>query len=84
MVVGGSGYFFGPWLGAAVGVLLPEWLRFAQAWYLFIFGGAVVALMLWLPDGLLSIPDRLKARRQAREASAQRAAAAANVKDPHA
>ncbi|MEY4654512.1 MAG: hypothetical protein RI884_3093 [Pseudomonadota bacterium] len=80
VVVGGSGYFFGPLLGAAVGVLLPEWLRFAQAWYLFIFGGAVVALMLWLPDGLLSIPDRLKARRQAREASAQRAAAAANVK----
>ncbi|MEY2618417.1 MAG: hypothetical protein RL522_1419 [Pseudomonadota bacterium] len=80
VVVGGSGYFFGPWLGAAVGVLLPEWLRFAQAWYLFVFGAAVVALMLWLPDGLLSIPDRLRARRQAREASAQRAAAAANVK----
>ncbi len=80
VVVGGSGYFFGPWLGAAVGVLLPEWLRFAQAWYLFVFGAAVVALMLWLPDGLLSIPDRLRARRQARQASAQRAAAAANVK----
>src|SRR5206468_8408778 len=25
VVVGGSGYFFGPLLGAAVGVLLPEW-----------------------------------------------------------
>jgi len=32
--------------------------------------------MIWLPDGLLSLPDRLKARRQAREASAARAAAA--------
>ena len=58
VVVGGAGYFFGPVLGAAVGVLLPEWLRFAQAWYLFVFGAAVVLLMLWLPDGLLSIPDR--------------------------
>ncbi|MEY4751803.1 MAG: hypothetical protein RIQ60_4017, partial [Pseudomonadota bacterium] len=77
VVVGGSGYFFGPIVGAAVGVLLPEWLRFAQAWYLFVFGGAVVILMLWLPDGLLSIPDRLKARRQSREASAARAAQAA-------
>jgi branched-chain amino acid transport system permease protein len=77
VVVGGSGYFFGPFVGAAVGVLLPEWLRFAQAWYLFVFGGAVVLLMLWLPDGLLSIPDRLKARRQSREASAARAAQAA-------
>ncbi len=79
VVVGGAGYFFGPLLGSAVGVLLPEWLRFAQGWYLFVFGTAVVMLMLWLPDGLLSIPDRLKARRQAREASAARAASAAQI-----
>jgi branched-chain amino acid transport system permease protein len=75
VVVGGAGYFFGPLLGAAVGVLLPEWLRFAQGWYLFVFGLSVVALMLWLPDGLLSIPDRLRARRQARAASAAAATA---------
>jgi len=76
VVVGGPGYFFGPLLGSAVGVLLPEWLRFAQGWYLFVFGVAVILLMLWLPDGLLSIPDRIKARRLAREASAARAASA--------
>jgi branched-chain amino acid transport system permease protein len=76
VVVGGPGYFFGPLLGSAVGVLLPEWLRFAQGWYLFVFGVAVILLMLWLPDGLLSIPDRIKARRQSREASAARAATA--------
>ena len=79
VVVGGAGYFFGPLLGAAVGVLLPEWLRFAQGWYLFVFGTAVVMLMLWLPDGLLSIPDRLKARRQAKQASVERSAAAARL-----
>jgi branched-chain amino acid transport system permease protein len=77
VVLGGPGYFFGPLLGSAVGVLLPEWLRFAQAWYLFVFGLAVVLLMLWLPDGLLSIPDRIRNRRQAKEASAARAASAA-------
>lgn len=76
VVVGGPGYFLGPVLGAAVGVILPEWLRFAQAWYLFVFGGAVVLLMIWLPDGLLSIPERIRARRLAREASAARQAAA--------
>jgi len=76
VVVGGPGYFLGPVLGSAVGVVLPEWLRFAQAWYLFIFGAAVVMLMIWLPDGLLSIPDRIAARRASREASAARAAAA--------
>jgi branched-chain amino acid transport system permease protein len=79
VVVGGAGYFFGPLLGAAVGVLLPEWLRFAQAWYLFVFGVAVVVLMLWLPDGLLSIPERLRARRLAKQASAARAAAARSI-----
>lgn len=76
VVVGGPGYFLGPVLGAAVGVILPEWLRFAQAWYLFVFGTAVVLLMIWLPDGLLSIPERIRARRLAREASAARQAAA--------
>lgn len=76
VVLGGPGYFLGPVLGAAVGVVLPEWLRFAQGWYLFVFGTAVVLLMIWLPDGLLSIPDRIKARKQAREASAARSAAA--------
>jgi branched-chain amino acid transport system permease protein len=76
VVVGGAGYFFGPLLGSAVGVLLPEWLRFAQAWYLFVFGVAVVLLMLWLPDGLLSVPDRLRERRLARQAASARASAA--------
>jgi branched-chain amino acid transport system permease protein len=66
VVVGGSGTFFGPLVGAVVGVLLPEWLRFAQGWYLVAFGIAVVLLMLWLPEGVLGIPDRLKARREAR------------------
>ena len=75
VVVGGAGLFFGPLLGAAVGVLLPAWLRFAQGWYLFVFGSAVVLLMLWLPDGLLSIPEKLRAKRLSREASAARAAA---------
>jgi branched-chain amino acid transport system permease protein len=72
VVVGGSGYFFGPALGAVVGVLLPEWLRFAQGWYLVGFGAAVVVLMLWLPGGLLSIADRLRARGTAAAARARR------------
>ena len=76
VVVGGPGYFLGPVLGSAVGVILPEWLRFAQGWYLLVFGSAVVLLMIWLPDGLLSLPDRLKARRQSRLESAARRMAA--------
>lgn len=82
VVVGGAGYFLGPVIGAAVGVVLPEWLRdvpYVANWYLPIFGAAVVLLMVWLPDGLLSIPDRLRAKRLAREASSARAAAAVKI-----
>ena len=60
IIVGGSGRFFGPVLGMVVVVLLPEWLRFMQNWYLAVFGFAVVALMIWLPGGLLSLPERLR------------------------
>ena len=82
VVVGGAGYFFGPVIGAAVGVVLPEWLRDVPGvsnWYLPLFGASVVLLMIWLPDGLLSIPDRLKAKRAARVASVARTAAAGKV-----
>jgi len=80
VVVGGPGYFLGPIVGAAVGVVVPEWLRDVPGvsdWYLPLFGAAVVLLMVWLPDGLLSLPDRMKAKRQSKEASAARAAAGA-------
>lgn len=66
VIVGGSGRFFGPMLGAAIVILLPEWLRFLKDWYLVIFGAAVVALMVWLPGGLLSIPERLRVRQTPR------------------
>ncbi len=68
VIVGGSGRFFGPVLGTVIIVLLPEmlrsssapWLKFMQTWYLAAFGVAIVALMVWLPGGLLSIPDRFR------------------------
>jgi branched-chain amino acid transport system permease protein len=59
VIVGGSGRFFGPVLGTVIIVLLPEWLRFMQNWYLTVFGFAIVAIMIWLPGGILSIPERL-------------------------
>jgi branched-chain amino acid transport system permease protein len=63
VVVGGAGRFAGPMVGAAIGVLLPEWLRFAQGWYLVAFGVAVVLAMRWLPEGLAGLPQRLTRRR---------------------
>jgi len=59
VVVGGSGFFFGPFLGAIVAVLLPEWLRFAQGYYLMGYAVLVMVLMVFCPAGLLGLADRL-------------------------
>jgi branched-chain amino acid transport system permease protein len=83
VVVGGSGYFWGPLVGAAMGVVVPDWIRDAAPilsnWYLPLFGLVVVLMMIWLPDGLLSLPDRLKAKRESRKASEDRAKRAADM-----
>jgi branched-chain amino acid transport system permease protein len=62
VIVGGQGRFFGPAIGAVIVVLLPEWLRFAADWYLAVFGFLIVVMMVWLPGGLLSLPQRLADR----------------------
>jgi branched-chain amino acid transport system permease protein len=62
VIVGGSGYFFGPFLGAAVSVLLPEWLRFSEGLYLVWYAVFVMVLMAFCPSGLLGLAGR--ARRQ--------------------
>ncbi|HXW26812.1 MAG TPA: branched-chain amino acid ABC transporter permease [Xanthobacteraceae bacterium] len=59
VVVGGSGYFLGPFLGAVVAVLLPEWMRFAQNYYLFGYALAVMVLMAFCPTGLIGLGERL-------------------------
>jgi branched-chain amino acid transport system permease protein len=69
VIVGGSGRFFGPVLGTVIIVLLPEWLRFMQNWYLAVFGFAIVAIMIWLPGGILSIPERLGLDKQRKAGS---------------
>ena len=58
VVVGGSGYFFGPFLGAVVAVLLPEWLRFAEGYYLIVYAAFVMVLMVFCPTGLLGLLER--------------------------
>jgi branched-chain amino acid transport system permease protein len=60
VMVGGSGYFLGPFLGAAVSVLLPEWLRFSEGFYLILYAIAVMILMAFCPSGLLGLAERLR------------------------
>jgi len=84
VVVGGSGRFYGPVLGAAIALLLPEYLRFLKDWYLAVFGFAAVIMMIWLPGGLLSLREALllrKAKREAKQKELSERAAAAAGKD---
>jgi branched-chain amino acid transport system permease protein len=75
VIVGGQGFFFGPFLGALIAVLLPEWLRFTKGWYLIIYALVVMLLLVWSPTGILGIADKYLTDRKTRRASAERAAA---------
>jgi branched-chain amino acid transport system permease protein len=81
VIVGGSGYFFGPFLGALIAVLLPEWLRFTEGLYLILYALLVMVLLIYSPTGLLGIAERLIADRRTRAASAARAAAEPTLRE---
>jgi branched-chain amino acid transport system permease protein len=49
----------GPFLGAAVSVLLPEWLRFSEGLYLILYAAFVMVLLAFCPTGLLGLGERL-------------------------
>jgi branched-chain amino acid transport system permease protein len=57
VIVGGAGRFFGPFLGAAVSVLLPEWLRFSEGLYLMLYAVFVMLLLAFCPSGLLGLAE---------------------------
>jgi branched-chain amino acid transport system permease protein len=65
VVVGGSGTFLGPFVGAAVAVLLPEWLRAWETWYLLIYGVLVMLMMALAPGGLVGLANYFLSRRRA-------------------
>lgn len=75
VIVGGAGFYFGPFLGAMIAVLLPEWLRFTEGYYLMLYAIAVMGLLIWSPTGILGILDRYMAARRTKVASALRAVA---------
>ncbi|MFO1150560.1 MAG: branched-chain amino acid ABC transporter permease [Alsobacter sp.] len=59
VIVGGAGYFAGPFIGALVSVLLPEWLRFAEGYYLMAYALIVMVLLAFAPKGLVGLADGL-------------------------
>ncbi len=72
VIVGGSGYFLGPFVGAMIAVLLPEWLRFTEGYYLMGYAAVVMALMAFCPSGILGLLERAaKALERRRAPNAQ-------------
>jgi branched-chain amino acid transport system permease protein len=77
-VVGGAAAFYGPVVGAAFLTLLPEVLRevaplvgIEPGPLRFLVNGLVLlAVILFLPNGIVSLPARLAARRRARGVAA--------------
>ena len=71
VIVGGSGYLLGPLVGAMVAILLPDFLRFTQGYYLLLYAASVMLLMTFCPQGLIGMVEQMRA------AWARRAAAKA-------
>ena len=59
VIVGGSGYFMGPFVGTLISVLLPEWMRVTEGYYLIIYAMLVMVMMAFCPYGVLGMIERV-------------------------
>lgn len=68
VVVGGSKTFWGPIAGVFTFRLIEEQLRgILLAWMPMVYGSILIAIVLFLPEGLESVPRRIREWRRARE-----------------
>jgi len=59
-VIGGAFHILGPLVGAGILVTLQEVFKEFQSYSMIAFGAILVLTMLFLPDGIVSIPRRIK------------------------
>ena len=71
VAVGGRGTLVGPIIGAIFVNALKSWAtrEFPDEW-VFILGGMFIAVVLFLPGGIVSVPDRISAFWKRRQAAA--------------
>jgi branched-chain amino acid transport system permease protein len=62
IVIGGMGTFAGPFIGAAAGVLLPEWLRAYQGLAPIIFALLVMFMIALAPGGIVGLWNTIIAK----------------------
>jgi len=64
-VLGGSGTLVGGVIGAGVVLFIREYLSTLVHWWQYVLGGVYVLVILYLPGGLMSIPERVRQWRAA-------------------
>jgi branched-chain amino acid transport system permease protein len=57
-IIGGRDSWVGAVIGAYIVTWVPEWLRFVGPWRSLVFGLVLVAVMMFVPDGLLGAVRR--------------------------
>ena len=63
-VLGGSGTFAGPAIGALVFVLLQDFIMSVTQYWRFVMGGVLVLLVIFMPQGLSGAVELLVNRRK--------------------
>jgi len=61
-IIGGSGHFFGPILGAAFYIMFQDWISSVTYYWMLIMGGVFILAVLYLQGGLISLFDLEKLR----------------------
>jgi branched-chain amino acid transport system permease protein len=69
-VLGGAGTLVGGIIGASVVLFIREYLSTLVHWWQYVLGGVYVLVILYLPGGLMSIPERVRQWRTAQVKSA--------------
>jgi branched-chain amino acid transport system permease protein len=65
VVLGGAGTLVGGAIGAAIVFGLREYLSTLVPWWQYVLGGVYVLTILYLPTGLMGIPERIRQARAA-------------------
>lgn len=70
LIVGGTGSIAGAVVGALTLTFLPEMLRFLGQWYMVLYGAGVIAIIIFMPEGIVGLLRRWHARRRPRPPAA--------------
>jgi branched-chain amino acid transport system permease protein len=75
VLIGGTQTAWGPLVGTSFFTLLPEFMRIGGSWRYVAFGAAIVLMMVWRPQGIVTraIVDRLSIWRRLQRAPAMEA-----------